>query len=347
MNIVYAGAEVGVAPTYYRVTLPASYLESHGHVVRTDYFVRHSSEKGASTVRIPIGEYTDFAVLSTGRFWADDFIESITPLREKGVKIHYDIDDLNWHISPSNPAYQIMQKAETSRQIKTIIKNVDLVTVTTSALANEVRKANPRSLVVIPNYIEDLTKYVSPKEIDKTVTIGLTGGTSHLNDWRLVQILLSQLCAEYTNLRVIIGGFDHAYKTLFEPNLPSDRVEFFKWVPMPEYAKWLNKCDIILVPLGDTLFDKCKSHLKAIEAMCLGKCVIVSPHYSSVIEHQVNGYIAQKNRHINWLKACRSLIESQELREQMGLKARKVVLDHWLIDKNGWRWEKSFQELSV
>ena len=109
-----------------------------------------------------------------------------------------------------------------------------------------------------------------------------------------------------------------------------DRVE--QW-PLRPWAKTSQGCWPQLTSTSPRLephnqFTEAKSCIKYLEAGLVGVPTIASPRseFRRVISHGVNGLLAETPD--QWCDALRSLIDSAELRRQLGQQARAEVLQN-------------------
>jgi glycosyltransferase involved in cell wall biosynthesis len=65
---------------------------------------------------------------------------------------------------------------------------------------------------------------------------------------------------------------------------------------------------------------------------------------SEIIQDGVNGYLA--NEVDEWVEKISKLVESEELRKQLGQKARETVLNHYSIESEKKNYLKYFEELT-
>ena len=100
-----------------------------------------------------------------------------------------------------------------------------------------------------------------------------------------------------------------------------------------ECSRYLSKMDINIAPLEqDTPFNDGKSELKIFEAALAGVPTVASrtDSYSKCITDGENGFLAGSRE--EWLQKLCSLIANEEIRRDMGLKARKYFVDRFYIE---------------
>jgi glycosyltransferase involved in cell wall biosynthesis len=112
------------------------------------------------------------------------------------------------------------------------------------------------------------------------------------------------------------------------PNVKLDK----RWVCIEKYPKLLASCgfDIGIAPLETNRFNAGKSNLKYLELAVLGIPGVFTDFdpYKSVKQGKT-GYKALKTD--EWIDCLSKLIESPDLRKNMGIEARKHVLKDFNI----------------
>lgn len=96
-----------------------------------------------------------------------------------------------------------------------------------------------------------------------------------------------------------------------------------RWTqPVNKYAEVLNETDIVLAPLADNLFNKCKSNLKQVEVWSRKLPIVCSDTepYNVDGRHLENTMLVpiKKNSHKYWARCLKRLILEPELREKLG-----------------------------
>lgn len=166
---------------------------------------------------------------------------------------------------------------------------------------------------VLPNCLDlDLWKR-RPKE--KPLTVGLTGGASHYEDWRQVVEPLKKLQEEF-GIRIVVGGYYPGYLSELDP-------EWIPWKKYSEYPDTIREMDILLCPVNDDDFNLYKSGIKAVEGMAVGAVPVCSDHliYRRVINHKNTGLLVKDG----WYEPIKMLLEDHTLRERLSDRGRKWV----------------------
>lgn len=262
----------------------------------------------------------------------------------------YDIDDMDWDVPKENPSYHFFKEANLEQTIKQCIIEASVITTTTTKFANEIRQFNS-NVKVFPNALDyDYYYWNLPKKDDGFVRVAYIGGSSHIEDLKLIKGLGKWIITNFDNTKFILGGYDskiigptmagtrllsyddsskniwwHYKKLLFgEPkDVDWSRIEILRTRMVEIYPILFRDVDIILAPLLNNKFNSAKSELKIVEASSVGVPVIASNiwEYKNCILQGINGYIA--NNITEWKTFLTKLIQDKELREKIGKNLQK------------------------
>ena len=154
------------------------------------------------------------------------------------------------------------------------------------------------------------------------VVIGYTGIAP---DEHLAPIAepIRQVC-EATGARLrVVGG-------LHRPALPGldEHLDWKPWDHEDKYS-WARDFDIGVMPLTDTALHRTKDPMKVKEYMAAGLPQVVSPvgHILSVVTDGEQGIFARDAA--EWREGLTRLVESPELRAEMGRKGRARMLERY------------------
>lgn len=202
----------------------------------------------------------------------------VAGMQKQGAAVVIDIDDALWSIDRDNAAYQAWNGAHSPlnwRWLDRAARACDLVTVTTKAL--EKRYAAHGRAEILPNGLPDHAYPGEPytRPTGAPVVIGWSGSrASHPHDLEVVGGALAKVLEQDPNVMVkIIGDSRWAAGVL---GVPQDRLVDVGHVPFDQYHSALLGTDVAIVPLQDTLFNRCKSSLKAMEYSAAGAYVLAS-----------------------------------------------------------------------
>lgn len=199
-------------------------------------------------------------------------------------------------------------------------------------LAQRARDAGARWVEVIPTVI-DLVRYPSqPKmlavslAVDGLPRIVWIGSPSTV---RYLQLLREPLQALATRqpfvLRVIGGGM---------VDLPGVQVEVLSWAEATEVEN-ISACQVGVMPLLDSLWERGKCGYKLIQYMACGLPVVASNAgvNPEIVRQGDNGFLA--NTAEDWVVALGMLLEDASLRAQMGRAGRQLVEQVYCIQQTG------------
>jgi glycosyltransferase involved in cell wall biosynthesis len=108
-----------------------------------------------------------------------------------------------------------------------------------------------------------------------------------------------------------------------------------RWtLPLTQYGKHYNSCDVCLAPLVENIFNEVKSELKIIEAGMMGKVLIAQDYsvYKQLLTHGENALLVPtKNNMRGWYENIKKVIKSKELREKLSTNLYNMVKDKYHI----------------
>jgi hypothetical protein len=160
------------------------------------------------------------------------------------------------------------------------------------------------------------------------------GGHSHAPDLLSIQPALLRLVDKYSErIRFQFWGIDPP------PSLvPHSRVDWYP-IPSSRYSDFVvyfqqQQMDIAIAPLGDNLFNSCKSAIKFFDYTALGAPGVYSRvvPYTEVIEHGKEGFLASTPD--EWVDCLSRLIENPDLRKEIVENAQRQIKQNWLLSKN-------------
>lgn len=304
---------------YYRIALPLSALAARGHDV------------SLSGVWV---DQPDYDIVVGQRVGDAGEFDRWRQLSEQCALV-YEIDDDLFHIEPTNlRAYPQLSDPAVRRGMARSLAYADLVTVSTSHLAEVVGALNP-NVAVLPNHVDAaLLDHRRPRR--HKVTVGWSGGDSHLADMRVAADPLQHLLRDHPQVDVHLMGAD--YRRL----IGGGRHTPFRRDIWPFYRG--IDFDVGVAPLADTTFNRSKSHIRALEYAALGIPVVASdvPAYADMVIDGVTGFLVSSEQ--EWEQRLAELIADEGLREQMGVKAREHAAG-WTITEGAALWEQAYQRL--
>jgi glycosyltransferase involved in cell wall biosynthesis len=195
------------------------------------------------------------------------------------------------------------------------------VTAGNEYLAQRARDAGARRVEIIPTVI-DLERYTPKTDYDTQVpTIVWIGSPSTVRYLSTIAQPLAELATRRKFRLRIIGG---------QIALPGVDVEYVPWTESGEVAS-IAACDIGIMPLDDSPWERGKCGYKLIQYMACGLSVVASPIgvNTKIVQEERNGYLA--NDAASWIERLDALLANPALREGMGRAGRRLVEERYCI----------------
>jgi glycosyltransferase involved in cell wall biosynthesis len=196
-------------------------------------------------------------------------------------------------------------------------------------LVQRARDAGAPWVEVLPTVI-DLDRYPNPhptaqlrtSTIPKLVWIG---SPSTLRYLELLRDPLQRLARHTSFTLRVIGG---------EYVLPGVDVEYIPWSESTEVSN-ISECDVGVMPLFDSPWERGKCGYKLIQYMACGLPVVASPVgvNSSIVQEGVNGFLADTSE--DWFNRLERLLSEASLRSSMGAAGRLRVEQDYCLQVTG------------
>jgi len=325
---------------YARTILPGKYLPDTEFEVeiRKDPFTKDQKNWDEIT------KYWDVIVASyIDTPWG--YVSMGFSAEKNGCAVVLDLDDNVFELTPDNPVYKNYHKGtEALYTLTSIFHHCKWVMTTNSVLRNKIiRNCNrnyDRELTkVIPNYV-DLTAYdftkIKPVKKDR-ITILHAGSSTHWKDLTEGGFMggMKRILKEYDNVDFMtIGNWIPEWQTIAGGRYKQmqGKPDVYEFID----KLWPEMCaitDIVVVPLAFDEATICKSGIKYLE-FSAGK---VPGVYSKIRQYQEliepgRGFLAKTED--EWYESIKQLIESEQLRREVGESAYQYVKDNWTIQGN-------------
>lgn len=290
---------------WHRVLLPLAFLpDSYNHVcnVPTEEVLKER----------------DFDIFLFNRF--SPFDQNWDEVK-KHYKVVMDMDD-DWDLPYNHPLHKFY--APQRERVINNIAQADLITCTNDRLAQKLRKYHNK-VVILPNCIPlGQHQYTEDKNPSDKVRIFWGGGSTHMDDIKLLRGPVKRL-HHFDNIEMVLGGYtdsDQISKEYWDKlwsmftdggRLPNKKLAS----TLPNaYMSHFEEADIMLIPLQESDWHACKSNLKILEAASKRVPCIVSKvePYSVDADAPVLWVENQKD----WYKHLTYLINNPDERINMG-----------------------------
>lgn len=253
----------------------------------------------------------------------------------RGVPYVLDYDDAIFHNYDQHPNSWVRRLF--GRRLDRLMAGATLVVGGNHYLAQRARDAGAPWVEVVPTVI-DLERYAyMPKNqavvpaADKLPRIVWIGSPATVHYLQMLHEPLRALAERHSYVLRVIGGG--------AVELPGVQVEVLPWSEATEVDN-ISTCDVGVMPLLDSPWERGKCGYKLIQYMACGLPVVASNVgvNPDIVQEGENGFLA--NTPHEWVAALGKLLSNQSLRAQMGLAGRQLVERTYCIQQTGPRMAK-------
>lgn len=244
-----------------------------------------------------------------------DFVRYLKQLQGKyGFRLIYEIDDVVFH--EDIPDYNKFKFAFESEEIRNNILQImtlcDEITVTNEYMRDYFRqKTGKREITTIPNFVPKwwMGQYFNPQrnyelllKHKKKPRILYAGSGAHFDVENKVQGK-----DDFEDVTKYIIDSRHKYTWVFMgaaplaliPYIRAGEIEFHPWQGLYEYPQKIHDLEIqmLVAPLQDNNFNRCKSDIKFIEACCYGlpvACQDMVTYSNAIIKFKTGEQMMEK-----------------------------------------------------
>ena len=335
-----------------RIVQPMQHLD--GYVYKDVKFkvTVYNIHKEKQDVWDKVAKENDIIFLNyTGNAWGFAMMGCMA--RKYGKKLVFDVDDSLWDIREDNPAYKVYKKgSESIKNFTSMVNEVDYMTTTNLTLKHVITHntfKKHEDITIFPNYIDfKLYKHRSPFRDDHNIRLLHYGSTTHFVSLQEEEFEkgVDKIFKEYPNVTFKnIGGRIQKYKERWGERyeIGFGHSNVYTWIK-DKFPEFMDETDIIVAPLSDNLYNRCKSSIKFIESASAKKPGVWQDirQYKEVINGE-NGLLAY--RADDWYKQIKKLIDDKELRRKMGENAYNTVRKDWRINTHVKDYAKFFKDV--
>jgi glycosyltransferase involved in cell wall biosynthesis len=240
-------------------------------------------------------------------------------------KIIFDFDDAIWlpNYSKHNESFHQLKMYG---KIHWTLRWTYRVSAGNAYLANFARPYQP-DVVVLPTTIDTQNHHARVKDYSRPgpLVIGWTGTLTTIRYLHPLLPIIAELEKKYDFEFEIIANEN--------PHFDLKSFRFRRWQKESEIDDLL-RFSVGLMPLEDDQWAKGKCGFKALQYMALGIPALVSPVgvNTDIVEHGVNGYICDSP--MEWKETIVQLLQNPILCTQLGLAARKTIVDRYSVLAN-------------
>lgn len=265
--------------------------------------------------------------------------------KQYGTKFILDIDDY-WTYHKQHPAYQACMFNAFPDKMMLNFTLFDYVTTTTEYFKDVISEKFPKDRIyVFENAISSSDEqFTTNKNKSNKLRFGITGGSSHTEDIKqLLEFPKYLTDKQLDEIELVFCGYDtkNAEKLnvdengkilsrekldekenwwVITENKFKSEVKHYKRIESKsiddgEFGKIYEDIDVLLVPLTNNKFNRCKSELKFIEAGFTNTAVIASKviPYSNFGVNEEDCLFVKEPTPQAWAKAIKKLLRDREL----------------------------------
>ncbi|KUE87893.1 glycosyl transferase family 1 [Cupriavidus necator] len=242
----------------------------------------------------------------------------------KGVPYILDYDDAQFHVYDLHRSALV--RSLYGRRLDTLMSGARLVIAGNEYLAERARRAGASWVEIVPTVVE-LGRYTVQRRLSENPATPLRivwiGSPSTVKYLGVLKSALASLAYHHEfTLRVIGSQF----------SAPGVDVECIPWTEDTEAAS-IADCDVGIMPLVDSPWERGKCGYKLIQYMACGLPVIASPIgvNQEIVRDTFNGFLARGEA--DWISRLSLLLTSAELRDTMGRAGRGLVENLYCVQK--------------
>lgn len=259
------------AMAYYRSALPLIRMSQEYTDIQVDF---------VNTSVIPTWDLlSNYNVLLAQRPDTDKHVDFIAKCKMHKLKIWVDFDDAFWHVTPDSPAFSYYNSKGANDAIKNVVDLSDVITVSTSALCASIQEKFGKESFVIKNAVD----------LSGMQWLGDLKPSSNNITWRGSHTHQDDLMSVHKDLVELDGSHDLKWTFMgYNPWMiirdlkQALHVDYFEEPTV--FFETLRRMDgnILIVPLNDNPFNRCKSNIAGLEAIVCGKIPIAPAWWSDL-----------------------------------------------------------------
>jgi glycosyltransferase involved in cell wall biosynthesis len=308
-------------------------------------------DQGADRYRIRFVGLPDASLYVLQDRKEEDWPLATKALRRLDKVVVCELDDDYIGLPSWNPAFhgshpKVSPGFNRNHLHKTVAR-ADCLTVSTPALAERYSRLNS-NVRVLRNYLDWEMWQDVPLSYEverRRLRIGWLGKLEFREgDLEVLRGVLGPFLGRHPHVDFVAAGDHRVHDYL---GVPDGQRVTYKSVHFSEgkLPSIVATFDIGLVPLRLGTFNDCKSHLKGMEYAACGIPCIASPSESYRdywLKGKEIGLLAHRPK--DWLRALELLVNDDELRREMGRRAREEASRH-TIQEHYVQWESLYREL--
>lgn len=218
--------------------------------------------------------------------------------------------------------------------VKYNLKKADYITATSQALTRETMLYTEKKVCTIPFGIDTSRFHKYGRDNGDKITIGIVKSLEEAYGIKYLIEAFSKLCTRHNNLQLLIVGSGTQYEEMLElcKKTGIDRlVTFTGKVPNEEVPRYLNTMDIFVMPSLTESFGVAALEAQACEIPVVATNIGGIPE---VVQDNKTGFLVKPNDSNALADKIEQLIESKDMRDNMGIQGRRFVEEKYCWQKN-------------
>lgn len=349
------GLHANSGSRYYRINPQLKWMQQQGHLVRL--------EKHDVPYLEQLIEWSDVVILQM--VFSRDLVRKI---KDAGKQVIFECDDLIHRTHAKHYSWEetntIAKRLKMLWNIYRTISLCDGLVVSNKRLKRVYGWMAPRTLVFgnymdLPHWLKEPVKNTTDR-----IRILWAGSISHTGDLEWVKPIMARILEKYPQVQFIYmghGGVPSADpyarfiygEDLFE-GLPAERRESLLPAPPNVYPYLLAaaQADIAIAPLERNYFNTFKTQCKYLEYAINGIPGVYAKWFYTDVEDYGDGAFMPHSTGLvaespeEWIDAISRLVEDATLREQIGERARREVIEKYNFADHAPRWQGFVEMIS-
>lgn len=286
--------------------------------------------------------------------WAGfDIIHLLRRKKMHGFKIVVDLDDY-WQLYSNHVLYNSWKASNMEKNIKEAIFNADLVTVTTSRLADVVKKIN-KNVEILPNGLPfGHEQFTYDNEQSHPFQFVYTAGSSHFWDLLSIKNVFYKIAREQIkkDFQFSLAGYNDktpdskkVWDAMENIGTASGKLNFIRResLPLESYMKHYEGASCAIAPLEGNYFNGFKSNLKILEAGCKNIPIITSD--VAPYSDEPSDCFLRASSINEWYTAISYFLKNPEYAKQLGWKLGEYVRKNYDLLKINEKRKQIFEHL--
>jgi hypothetical protein len=256
------------ATCFYRALGPLLHMQKKGMIELIDGSVSNFEYSWANIMKCDI--------LFFQRPVGKDHLEIMRMAKRLMKPVWIDFDDDYLSIPESNPRHEIYHIEGRQYLVADCIREADVVSVSTKAIADSYSQFN-KNIVVIPNAYDE-TLFEPPVKRNAEKVILFRAGDTYMQNLDFNKEAILKCFFEYPEYTWVFMGKSIPLWLTENPDVPNERLKLYDFYDIMVYFERLMEInpEIMIVPFEDNQFNRSRSNNAWIEGTLAGAIVVAT-----------------------------------------------------------------------